>query len=82
VRRWPSKKVNKKSTPKLRGRNTSAVSVENNMLLVPLSKMIVRLVFRSEVVFPLTESWGDVSCHVPPDAAGRDAYLRLSNTRQ
>lgn len=49
------------------------MAVENSTLLVPLSKMIVRLTFRTDVVFPLTEIPGDASCHVLPEPDGREA---------
>lgn len=58
-------------------RYTSVVSVENSTLLVPLSNMIVRSAFRSAVVFPLTDSCGDASCHVLPALMGRDANVGL-----
>lgn len=54
---------------------TFAVFVENKTLLVPLSNIIVRLVFRTDVVFPLTEMLGDVSCHVLPDPDGREPKI-------
>ena len=40
---------------------TSVVLVENKTLLVPLSNIIVRVVFSKSVVFPLTLIDGDVS---------------------
>lgn len=62
---------------------TLAVSVENKMLLVPLSKIIVRLVFRTDVVLPFTDIPGESSCHVLPDPDGREAKtgVPISGTR-
>jgi hypothetical protein len=54
---------------------TFAVFVENKTLLVPLSNIIVRLVSRTDVVFPLTEMLGDASCHVLPDPDGKGAKI-------
>lgn len=56
---------------------TSVVDVENKMLLVPLSKMIERVVDNRVVVFPLTAKRGDERRHVDPDRAGRGAKMRF-----
>lgn len=61
--------------------NTSVVAVENRILLVPLSNMIVRLVLRTDVVFPLTDSRGDANCQVLPAPAGRDAKTGVPLSR-
>lgn len=45
---------------------TFAVSVEKRTLLVPLSKMIVRDCFNTELVLPLTDRLGEVSSQVAP----------------
>ena len=58
---------------------TSVVLVENRILLVPLSKITVRLVLSTEFVLPLTESCGDDNCQVRPAVAGREANLGLPN---
>jgi hypothetical protein len=49
-----------------RNTSTSAVSVENKTLLVPLSKMMVRRVLSNEVVLPLTDIPGDRSSQLMP----------------
>ena len=76
MHKWPGTSK-KKSVPYLGHFScttlTFAVFVENKILLVPLSNIIVRLVFRVDVVFPLTEMPGDTSCHVLPDPDGREA---------
>lgn len=56
--------------------HTSVVSVEKSTLLVPLSKMTVRVVWSSVVVFPLTVIPGDGSRQVPLAGFGSDAKTR------
>ena len=47
------------------------------MLLVPLSKMKVRVFFNDEFDFPLTVIPGELSCQKPEVAPVKDANVRL-----
>jgi hypothetical protein len=55
---------------------TSVVFVEKRILLVPLSKMMVRGAFKREFVLPFIASPGEVSSQCePPAAAAREANI-------
>lgn len=53
------------------------VAVENKILLVPLSNMMLRWTFRTEVVLPFTDKRGEASRQVEEVPAGKEAKIGL-----